>query len=185
MKKTILFLALVFIVAFSNAQNTDIPAGMRMEVTEVEENNNQYTIFTYKDDDGTFGYYLSLGRVYRLLEVTYDDRSSATLDHVDETCLWLGTTADEAYASLEHLLNLLDEELGTTVEMPCRQTYGLSPLTDTSTATCIVVKRFLQRKRLCFHFTVGRRTAEADLTRSAIKSLRWSFRVAQKLNLTD
>ncbi|MBR4146633.1 MAG: hypothetical protein IKU00_01935 [Bacteroidales bacterium] len=181
MKKIVLTITLALIAAFTFAQNNN-PVGMRMEVTEITQDNNEYSIFTYKDDDGTFGYYLSLGRVYRILEIIVNDRNSSTLDHISETCLYLGTTADEAYDALEHLLDLLDQEPGTAVDIPCRLTNGSPTLTDSSTATCIVVKRFFQRKRLCFLFTSGRHTAQVDLTRSALKSLRWNLKMAQKLN---
>ena len=49
------------------AQNQ--PVDMRVEVTETEFDDDEYTIFTYKDSeaDDSFGYYLSLGRVTKFL----------------------------------------------------------------------------------------------------------------------
>lgn len=183
MKKAFLTITLALIAAFSFAQ--DIPVGIRNEITEAGEDDNEYSIFTYKDEDGTFGYYLSLGRVYNILEVYRESDRDFSIDHIDETCLYMGANLDDAFACLESLLNLLEEDLGTTREFPCRLTNGGLRLTDHCTATCIVVKRFLQRRRLCFHFPVGHRTAEVDLTRSAIKSLRWNLDLAKKMHLTD
>ena len=182
MKRFFTALVLACMTLFAVAQNS--PSGMRMEIAEVGENDNEYSIFTYKDDNGDFGYYLGLGHVYRILEVDFGFGNASTLDHIDETCIYLGATADEAYTSLENMLAMLDNNPGTAVDIPCRMTNGVF-LTDSSMATCIVVKRFFQRKRLCFHFVSGPRTAEADLTRSAIKSLRWNLKVAQKVHLAD
>lgn len=182
MKRIITTLVLALVAVFAIAQNRDIPAGIRMEVTEAgEDDEREYSIFTYKDEDGTFGYYLSLGREFKLLEILSDD-SSSSLSHLDEACLWLGKTADEAAATLDSFLDLLDEPVGTVKEFPCRLTNGAEKLTDHSTAVCFIVKRFLQGKRLCFHFTAGRHTGEVDLTKSAIKSLRWSFNLARKIH---
>ena len=43
------------------------PAGVRMEVAEAETDNGDYSIFTYKDTDDSFNYYLSLGRMRNFL----------------------------------------------------------------------------------------------------------------------
>ena len=64
MKKTLMILLLCAITMGTvYAQNQ--PANMRVEVTETEFDDDEYTIFTYKDSeaDDSFGYYLSLGRV--------------------------------------------------------------------------------------------------------------------------
>jgi hypothetical protein len=181
MKRIFATLAFALVALFAVAQN-NIPVGMRMEMTEIGEDDEQYSIFTYKDEDGTYGYYLSLGHEYRLLEISRDDVTDFTFSHFEETCLWMGSTADEAAAFLESLLALVAEEPGTMAEFPCRLSSGAEKLAGSSTATCMVVKRFLQRKRLCFHFISGGRTAETDLTQSAMKSLRWSFNLARKLH---
>jgi hypothetical protein len=180
MKRIFTIIAFACITLFAFSQN--IPAGMRMELTEVEENNNEYSIFTYKDQDGTFGYYMSLGHVYHLLEIIRDDVTDMSLDHIEETCLWLGANPEEALATIEALLEMLDKPEGTTAEYPCRISTGAGRLGDSSTAFCFVVKRLLQGKRLCFHFQVRNHTAEADLTKSAIKSLRWNFNLYQKMH---
>lgn len=181
MKKRIFAFALAFFALNSFAQN--IPAGIRMEVSEAEINENyKSAIFTYKDEDGTFGYYLGVSHVYELLKMVRDDITDMSVAHVDEAILWMGATPEEAFAFTDTLLALLAKDPGTTVEFPCRLATGADRLGASGTATCIVVKRFLQSKRLCFHFTSGKRTAEADLNKSSIKSLRLGFKINQKLH---
>ena len=180
MKRFLITLALALAAVSAFAQR-DIPAGMRMEFTEVEQDDNEYAIFTYKDEDGTYGYYLSLGRSFELMSILRDDVTDFSFKHIDEICLLLGATADEAAATLESFQTLLDAETGTVTQFPCRRTNGAEGLTVPDTATCTVVKRFLQAKRLCFQFVSGHHTADADLTKPALKSLIWNFGVARKL----
>ena len=179
MKRLLTTLALACMTLFAVAQNS--PVGMKMEIAEVEENDNEYAIFTYKDPDGTFGYYLSVGHVFQLLDIFLDNPSSS-FGLVDETCLVMGETMDDAFAFLDSLLALLEESPGTTAEFPCRLTTGADQLFAPSTAKAIVVKRFLQGKRLNFHFVSGNHTADVDLTKSAIKSLRWNLDLYRKLH---
>ncbi len=181
MKKFFITVLFAFIAICAFAQK-DIPAGMRMEVAEVEENNREYSIFTYKDEDGTLEYYLSLGRVFRLLEIAKDDVPDMSLSQIDEACICLGATAEEAFASIDSILELFNADLGTTKEFPSRLTTGADRLGAPSTATCIVVKRFLQGKRLSFTFIVKNHTGHTDLTKSAVKSLKGVFKFNQKLH---
>ena len=180
--KRIFLVVLFSFIALSAFAQWDFPAGMRMEVAEAGQDDNEYSIFAYRDDDGTFGYYLSLGHVFHLLEIFREDITDASLDHLDEACLWLGATADEAFATLDSFLELLDADMGTAVEFPGRLSSGAEKLGEPSTATCVVVKRLLQGKRLCFYFTSGRHTAQADLTKSAVKSLKSMFKLDQKIH---
>lgn len=175
---TVIALAIVTLSAFAQ-KNT--PAGMRMEIVEIEQDDNEFSIFTYKDDDGTVGYYLSLGHVYRLLEVTRNDESDFTLDHVNETCLFLGADAEEASATIETLMELFDAPLATVKEFPCRLSTGAERLGEPATTSCSVVKRLLQGKRLCFMFQSGGHTVQADLTKPALKSLRMSLNLHKKI----
>ena len=158
----------------------DYPAGVRIEVAECESDDNTYSIFSYKDDDGSEAYYLSIGRLSDRLKVESDVFGDFTVDNIDEFCLNIGTTADEAVAYLDTLLTMFDKEAGSAFEFPCRIALGPNKLGDYSTAECVVVKRFLQGKRLCFQFeSLGRKT-EADLTRMAVKSLRLSMKLEAK-----
>lgn len=179
MKSILTTLALAFLTLFAVAQNS--PIGMKMEIAEVGQDDNEYSIFTYKDPDGTVGYYLSVGHVFQLLELFRDDLSSS-FGLVDETALVMGETMDDAFAFLDSLLELLEEAPGTTADFPCRLTTGADQLFVPSTANAVVVKRFLQGRRINFHFVSGSHTAEVDLTKSAIKSLRWNLDLYRKLH---
>jgi hypothetical protein len=154
---------------------------MKLEIAEVGQDDNEYSIFTYQDPDGKLGYYLSVGHEMELLHIFSDDLSS-TFGLVDETALVMGDTMDDAFAYLDSLLALLEEAPGTTADFPCRLTTGADQLFVPSTAHAFVVKRFLQAKRICFQFVSGSHTAEVDLTKSAIKSLRWNLELYRKLH---
>ena len=161
----------------------DIPAGIRMEIVESDEDSkDQYSIFQYKDKNGDAQYYMGVGYKLELLSLVRDDITNTSFSHIDEVCLPMGTTRDQVLENLDSYLELLDKPVGTTVELPCKLTNGAEGLAEESTATCIVVKRFLQSKRLCFHFTSGNRTADADLLKSSIKSMRLSVKLDKKLH---
>ena len=172
MKKLFIAFVCALVAATSFAQN--LPSGIRDEIVEISENEDQYTVFGYKDQDGTFGYYLSLGHVYPILEILSED-SSASISNIEETCLYMGATKEDIIPFLDSLLEMIDQEPGATAKFPCRKSNRVGMLTESGTATAMVVKRFLQTKRLSFIFTSGSHTVEADLTKSTIKSLRTSF----------
>ena len=185
MKRIFTTLAIALIAVFAYAQN-NTPAGMRFELAEYEDEDldNEYAVFSYKDDDGTVGYFLGLGHEFNIVKALRDDVKDVAISHIKEVCLYLGTTSAEAIEALDGLLKFLDEKTGTAKEFPCRMATGAEKLGDASTTTCIVTKRFLQAKRLCFHFTTGTHTAEVDLTKSAIKSLKNSLKLTLKLHPT-
>lgn len=182
MKRILITLAFLLPALCVLAQ--DIPAGIRMEVAEIEENENEYSIFSYKDDDGTFGYYLSIGFETPILAIIRDDDDgpSSSLSHLDETCIWMGATREETFATLDKLLVFLEQEPGTTMEVSCRESLGAEKLGGSSRALCMVSKRILQSKRLSFLFQSGGGSATADLTKSAIKTLRLSLELDKKLH---
>lgn len=162
-------LAFTLLAVCTYAQN--IPVGMRFEVAEIEEDEqSQFSIFKYKDDDGSVAYYMSVAYRLNVLGIFRDDITSMTIDHLDETSLYIGADSDEAMAFLDGLLDLLDGAPGTVAEFECRKSAGAERLGEYSTATCIVMKR-LFGKRLKFVFESRNRTAETEMTRSAIKSL--------------
>ena len=168
--------AVIAIVALTSntftASAKDIPVGMRMEIAEVEDDDNEFTIFTYKDQDGTLGYYLSLGHVIRIMDLLFDGETNTSFDHVDEVCLCLGVTADEALASLDLLLSFYEEDFNTVAEFPARMSTGAERLGDLTIIHCIVKKKFLKGKYLQFNFASGKHSAEADLTKSTVKFLK-------------
>ena len=180
MKRIFYCLAIMLISVVMSAQ--DIPAGMRMEIAELELDNNEYSVFQYKDPDGTTAYYMSLGNVFHILGFFRDDITDMAIDHFDEACLVIGNTQEEAIAFLDGLLEFLNEKIGTTKEFKYRKTNGAERLTDTDVSTCTVTKRFLQSKRLSFQFVSGNRTVETDLKKSTIKNLRLNIKINKKLH---
>ena len=162
--------AIAFACVMLSAWAQDFPAGMRKEIVEIEQDDHEYSLFSYKDADGTFGYYLSLGRVFPILEAEIFG-GQTTISHMDETCLCLGATTEEAP--------------GTTAAFQCRRSSGGERLSVPDQANCVVVKRFLQGKRLNFQFVSGGHTADVDLTRSTLKSLRWNINLGKKLGLNE
>ena len=115
MKKMIL-MAVAAIMVTMSAQAQKIVPGMRMEIGDDERNRAEFSLFTYMDDDSTFGYYLSLGRATHLVQMFRDDITDLAINDVKETCLCLGSTYDEAYAMLGELLDLYDKDVETTLE---------------------------------------------------------------------
>ena len=177
--------AIIVVILFgstsASAQKARI--GIRMEIIEVEDDDNDFSIFTYLDPNGTEAYYMSMGQEYKISEIMIDREFSNTLiTGFTESCLILGSTYDEAYATLDALLALYDEEVGTLREFPCRLSSGAEELGDPSTATCMVVKKFLGGKRLGFTFISGNRQAEAFLSKSVVKELRMGMRMDKKLH---
>ncbi|MBO7049227.1 MAG: hypothetical protein J6W42_01245 [Bacteroidaceae bacterium] len=160
----------------------DIPADMRMEIIESEDDSrDQYTIFKYKEKNGNTGYYMGVGNKIELLGLVRDDITDMSISHMDEVCLPMGSTRQEVIDNLDSYLELLGKPAGTTVEFPCRID-NYAGLGEESKTTCIVTKRFLQGKRLCFHFTSGNRTAKADLRKSSVKSMKLSVKLDIKLH---
>lgn len=183
MKKLLIWAIIAFTSLTSNpfsASAKDIPTGMRIEITEVEDNDNEFVIFTYKDEDGTLGYYLGLGHEFKISEVFDVEILGGSLSHIDEVCLKLGETADDALASLDGLLAMADKDVNTYVELPARLTTGAGKLAGTTTITCIVRKKFIGGKYLQFQFESGKHTAEANLSKSSIKFLRKSLEIYMK-----
>lgn len=176
----IIAVALVSLCAFAQ----DFPAGMRNEIASSDQDRYGYSLFSFKDQDGTFGYYLGLSTSFRLLEIINENDLSSTFDHIDEICINIGSTPDEAVATLDSLLELMEEPVGTVREFQARIPRG-QWLGDECTVNCVVVKRLLQGKRLLFAYTSGHHTAETDLTKSAVKSLRFSFNLNRKLHPDD
>lgn len=182
MRKSVLTVAAALMMATCViAQN--IPAGIRMDIIESgDDSKDQYSIFQYKEDNGQTGYYMSVGYKIELLSLVRDDITDTSISHMDEVCFPMGSTREQVIEHLDSYLELLDKPVGTTVEFPCRINNGANALGEEATATCIVTKRFLQSKRLCFHFTSGKRTADADLLKSSIKSMRTSVKLDIRLH---
>lgn len=151
------------------------PVGMRIECAEASENDNEFSLFSYRDPDGTFGYYLSVGAVFHILEVFRDESSDVSFDHVDEVCVRLGGSRAEVSETLGRMLSWYDADLGTVFPMEARQSHSGGALGAPVTADCILVKRILHGKRLCFNFVSGSHTARVDLSKSCVKTLKRLF----------
>lgn len=183
--RKLLLTAIAIIMASATLQAQNIPAEMRMEVASVEQDKNEFQVFTYKDKDDTFGYYLSMGRVVKLRDIFMDPEfTTVSFDHIDETCLYLGSTYDEAYKMLGDLLDLCKEEIGTEKEFPMRASKGNGELLgDRYTTVCQVAKKpIVGGKRLEFFFAKGVFTCHLRLNKTAIKQLRFGMKLDKKLH---
>ena len=181
MYKILLTFVFAMMVTMS-VQAQNIPTGMRMEVAEAETDNSEYSIFTYKDDDETFGYYLGLGRVINYVSIFRDDVTDMSFEDIKETCICLGSTYDEAMATLGDILDLFNKDVETVVEFKGRAATGADRLGEPNTSTCIVQKKPLGGKRLLFQFTCGKRQAQTYLTKSVVKELRLGLKMDKKLH---
>jgi hypothetical protein len=181
MNKILLLVAVAMITAMSAmAQNQ--PAGMRVEVVEAETDNGEYSIFTYKDtdEDDSFGYYLSLGRLTDFLGA--DEILGMEVQNIHEVTIRLGATTDEALATIGTILELYDKDVDTTVEFQGRAATSGLKLGEPVTTTCTVVKKALGGKRLQFLFPEGKRQGRAYLSKSTLKELRTNFKIDIKLH---
>lgn len=181
MKKTLMILLLCAItMGTAYAQNQ--PVNMRVEVTETEFDDDEYTIFTYKDSeaDDSFGYYLSLGRVTKFLGA--DEIFSMEVFNIYEVAIWLGATSDEALATIDSMIDLYDKDVDTSVEFSGRAATNSFKLGETVTATCVVGKKLLGGKRLEFLFPVDKYQAVCYVPKSVLKDLRTNFKIDIKLH---
>ena len=177
-----ILMAVAAIMVTMSAQAGKAVTGMRMEIGDSERDHAEYSLFTYMDDDESFGYYLSLGRVTHILGLIRDDITDASFDDIKETCICLGATYDEANATLDTILDLFDKDVDTRTELKSRAVTGSDRLGQFTTTTCIVQKKALGGKRLQFVFTQGRHQAEAFVTKAIIKELRTSLKIDKKLH---
>lgn len=177
----LLILSLSVVMALT-AMAQDQPVGVRMESSQIEVNEEEkYTVFSYLDDDGTYGYYLSLAHEQELLSVV-SGATSASFGVEDEVCLWLGGDREAAIAMLDTLLTFFDREVGTTVSLPARTSMG-ERLKDKIEINCVVQKKLLGGKRLYFLFEgIRGRQGEVYLSKSSVKQLRWGLKVDRKLH---
>ncbi len=180
MKRILILVAFALLSVAAMAQNQR--AGERYEVAEVTVNDEVYSLFTYTDDDGTFGYYLSLGHVDEHFSIG-SILGSFTYSTYDETCLCMGATRDEAFASLDTILALYSREVGTVLELPARMCTGGNKLGQEIDITCEVHKKWLGGKRLWFYFPSGDdKVGVVYLNKGAVKQLRWSLSLDSKLH---
>ena len=173
---------LLSMMALGTAYAQNQPTRMRVEVAEAETDNGEYSIFTYKDtdEDDSFGYYLSLGRVADFLGA--DEILGMEVQNIHEVTIRLGATTDEAMAAIDSILNLYDKDVDTTVKFCGRAATSGFKLGEPVTTTCTVVKKMLGGKRLQFLFPEGKRQGRAYLSKSTLKELRTNFKIDIKLH---
>ena len=182
MKK--IFFLLVFSVASTlglHAQK-DFPANIRIDVSEVTKDNAKYSIFLYKDDDGTVGYYMSLGGASEIFAISIKGAGTFSIEDTRETCLWLGATSEETFASLDSLLAMYDMEVGTVREFQGRSALGFDQLLEQNITTCEVQKKLLGGKRLLFTFASGDNDCGVYLNKGIVKQLRFGLKANIKIN---
>ena len=169
-------------MTLSTAYAQNQPAGMRVEVAEAETDNGEYSIFTYKDtdEDDSFGYYLSLGRVTDFLGA--DEILGMQVQNIHEVTIRLGVTTDEALTAIDSILELYDKDVDTSMEFQGRAATSGFKLGDPVTTTCTVVKKTLGGKRLQFLFPEGKRQARVYLSKSTLKELRTNFKIDIRLH---
>ena len=179
-KKLIILLLCAITMGTVYAQNQ--PVNMRVEVTEVEFDDDEYTIFTYKDSesDDSFGYYLSLGRITKFLGA--DEIFNMEVYNVYEVAVWLGATTDEALATIDSMIDLYDEDVDTAVEFSGRASTNSFKLGEMVTTTCVVGRKLLGGKRLEFLFPVGKYQAVCYVRKSVLKDLLTNFKIDIKLH---
>lgn len=180
MKKMFL-MAVAAIMVTMSAQAGKAVTGMRMEIGDSERDHAEYSLFTYMDDEESFGYYLSLGRVTHILGLIRDDITDASFDDIRETCICLGGTYDEAYATLSSMLDLYDKDVETTVEYKSREAGRGDRLGDATTSTCIV-KKTLGGKQLMFLYAGGKHETHTWLPKQVVKDLRQDLKIDKKLH---
>lgn len=175
MKKLMIW-ALVAVFTFTldafTASAKDHSLGMKLEIVETDDNDSQFSIFTYQEKGGPVSYYMGIGREFEASEVFGFEIFGGSLSHIDESAIYLGATAEEALASLDALFDLFDKDVDFKTEFPGRLTTGSGQLGDPTTIGCVVMKKLLKGKFLRFYFVSGKHNAEADLGKSSLKFLR-------------
>ena len=174
MKRIIILIA--FSLAAFGAAAQHRPVEIRDDIVEAESNNEEYTIFSYTQKDGSFGYWLGLGDVDRIPGKIF------VFDDFTETCIYLGATAAEALSTLDTIVACFT--MGDkTREFPAMMSIG-RPLMFSGTAECFVQKGLLG-KRLCFRFTHENYTTESCLNKSGAKNLRSTFKFNARKELKN
>lgn len=181
MKKKLIIL-LLCAITMGTAYAQKQPVDMRVEVTDVDFDDDEFSIFTYKDSeaDDAFGYYLSLGRVTKFLGA--DEILNLEVLNIYEVAIWLGATSEEAMATLGSMIDLYDQDVDTSVEFSGRASTNSFKLGEPATSTCTVVKKLLVGKRLEFVFPVGKYQAVCYVPKSVLRDLCNNFKIDIKLH---
>ena len=141
-----------------------LPANTRKTVAQAQGKDKTYEIFTYKDADGTTGYYLGLGTPDNIpgYIITFDD--------IPETCLMMGSSLEEVQKNLEDLLAFFGSASGTTKNFAARTAIG-SQLKESADAQAALQVIFMGGKRIVFTYPSKAFTTETYLRRHTIRAL--------------
>ncbi|MBR0534065.1 MAG: hypothetical protein IJK19_05180 [Bacteroidales bacterium] len=181
MKRFLITLAVALFTLPVSAQN--IPAKMRVEIADIEQNDDSYTIFQYKDaDDEAVSYYLALSTDLGGFDFSIGDDISGGIHDFDETCIFMGTNLSEAMSFLDTILDLFDQQPGTSLELACRPTLPFEGMGEYGTATCTLVKGLFGKHLNVAFKGRNNRDALVELTRGNVRSLMTSLKIDRKLH---
>lgn len=176
MKRFILCIAAALLLVPAFAQPKNQPAKIRMEIAQCSfEEDKEFTLFSYKDDDLNYGYYFGLGHCDRI------PGSIITFDQITETCLYMGQTLAETKERLEFLLALFNNKVTEGVEMPARRAIG-EGLAENALSVIRYEKGLWGDKRLVAEFPYNDHINETFITKRAIKSMLSGLKFYMKLH---
>lgn len=181
--------AILTISGAMQAQNhKNHPIDIRTEFYKLDNDDQvdkkSYSLFTYLDADGTFGYYLGLGTAETTVELSIGGTNMA-FGQYEEASIYLGATNDEACATLDRIFALYDQNLETTTEFEGRACTAGPKMADPITVTCVVTKKPLSifgGKRLQFLYPCDDKTATTFLLKSDLKQIRNGLRFDKTLH---
>ena len=138
MKRILTVIAFLMISALAFAQRTDY--------CSVKADSKDYQVFSYQDEGGTTGYYLSLGAPAG-------------------TCIYIGSNAVEAQRTLNSLVHLVDSPEGTVQEFQARALSG-GKLGAFGTTRSVVEKKSGTK-----HISFPYNQSESNLTKKTATSI--------------
>ena len=156
---------------FAYAQR-DIPAGGSMEVASIESDDSvggigqgkQISMYKVKDNDGNPSFLLCVSHTMLSLSFGTEDSNSTFSLPGGAVLLDFGTTYQEAMDNLDALLEMFAEKDGAQKELSNR---------DGSKTVCTLHKGFLGKNL---------EITKTSISKSDIKSLKFSFKISKKLH---
>ncbi len=162
MKRIFIIFTLIFVSSLVFAQKFQV--GVRDEIFTVEEDDNEYAIFGYMDEDGTSGYYLGLGRPDVI------PGAIIAFDVYHETCVYLGATLAESLETMGYIVALFNQSIGSNKVFDARLGTG-ELLKDKGQAIGTLERRIIVGKHISFSFKTPSYLTESFLNKITAKSL--------------
>lgn len=162
MKRIFVLVALILVSSLMSAQKFQV--GVRDEIFTVEENDNEYAVFGYMDEDGTTGYYLGLGRPDVI------PGALIAFDVYHETCIYLGATLAESLETMGTIVSLFNGPTGSNKAFEARLGAG-ELLKDKGQAIGTLERRIIAGKHISFSFKTPSYLTESFLNKITAKSL--------------